>query len=217
MDHDVYVLASRLEEDFPCVSSTTSSDVWYIDIGAFAHMTGIRDYFSDYQEEQMNFKITMGNKAKFTPIGRGTVVFQTEAGNGIRVTNVLHVPGLGMNLLSVSQLQNRGYHVYFIGNRVYVKDPSWKKKTQIWVRSNKLYKLQHDSPRALVGSVDETDLNELWHRRMGHWELSKTLSQVFQRWALNGMMSAKAAYQRSNNRAKGVLDLIHIYLWTDVH
>lgn len=102
MDHNVSVLASKLEEDFACVSSTMSSDVWYIDSGASAHMTGVRDYFFDYQEEQMNFKITMGNKAKCTPIGRGIVVFQTEAGIKIRATNVLHVSGLGMNLFSVS-------------------------------------------------------------------------------------------------------------------
>ena len=89
----------------------------------------------------MKFKITMGNREKCTPIGRGTVVFQTEVGNKLRATNVLHVPGLGMNLLLVSQPQNRGYDVYFIGNRVYVKHPSWKKKAQIGVRSNKLYKL----------------------------------------------------------------------------
>ena len=89
----------------------------------------------------MNFKITMGYKAKCTHIGRGTIVFQTEAGNKLRATNVLHVLELGINLLSVSQLQNRGYDVYFIGNRVYVKHPSWKKKAQIGVRSNKFYKL----------------------------------------------------------------------------
>jgi len=65
-------------------------------------MTGIRECFSDYQEERMNFQITMGNKAKCTPIGRGTIAFQTEAREQLRTTNVLHVPGLGMNLLSVS-------------------------------------------------------------------------------------------------------------------
>jgi len=47
----------------------------------------------------MNFQITMGNKSKCTPVGRGTVVFQTEAGDRLRATNV---PGLEMNLLSVS-------------------------------------------------------------------------------------------------------------------
>ena len=72
----------------------------------------------------MNFQITMGNKAKCTPVGRGTIIFQKEAGNKLWATNVLHVPGLGMNLLSVSQLQNKGYDVYFIGNKVYVKHQS---------------------------------------------------------------------------------------------
>ena len=66
-EHEIYVLASRLEEDFACVSSTTPLGVWYIDNGASAHMTRVRECFSSYQEEQMNFQITMGNKAKYTP------------------------------------------------------------------------------------------------------------------------------------------------------
>ena len=102
MDHDVSVLASRLEEEFACVSSSASPEIWYIDSGAFAHMTRVRECFSSYQEEQMNFKITMGNKVKCTPVGRGTIVFKIEAGNKLQATNVLHVPSLGMNLLSVS-------------------------------------------------------------------------------------------------------------------
>ena len=76
----------------------------------------------------MNFQITMGNKAKCTSVRRGTVIFQTEAEDRLRATNVLHAPGLGMNLQSVSQLQNKGYDVFFLKEKVYVKDPSWKKK-----------------------------------------------------------------------------------------
>ena len=131
-------------------------------------MTGIRECFSNYQEERMNFQITMGNKAKCTPIGRDIVVFQTEAGERLRATNVLHVPRLGMNLLSVSQLQGKGYEVYFIKEKVYVKHLSWKKKVQIEIKSNQLYKLQLESPMALIGSHGDKDLKELWHRRMGH-------------------------------------------------
>ena len=48
MDHDVYVLASRLEEEFSCVSSTSSPEVWYIDSGASSHMTRVWECFSDY-------------------------------------------------------------------------------------------------------------------------------------------------------------------------
>ena len=105
MDHDIFVLASRLEEEITCLSSFASSKVWYIDSRASTHMMRIQECFSSYQEEKMNFQITMGNKAKCTPVGRGTIVFQTEAGDRLQDTNVLHVPGLGMNLLSVSELQ----------------------------------------------------------------------------------------------------------------
>ena len=40
-EHDMKVLASKLEEDLACVSSTTPPSVWYIDNGAFAHMMGV--------------------------------------------------------------------------------------------------------------------------------------------------------------------------------
>jgi len=58
---------------------------------------------------------------------------------------VLHVPGLGMNLLFVSQLQNKGYDIFFTGKKVYVKHLSCMKKAQIGVKSNTLYKLQLES------------------------------------------------------------------------
>lgn len=130
----------------------------------------------------MKFQITMGNKAKCTLVGRGIVVFQIKAGEWLRATNVLHVPGLGMNLLSVSQLQSKGYEVFFIKEKVYFKHPSWKMKDQIRIRSNRLYRLQLESQMALIGSNADKDLNELWHRRMGHLHyralriLKKTIS-----------------------------------------
>jgi len=124
-------LSSRLKEEFTCLANSVSEDVWYIGSEASTHITGVREHFSSYQEEQMDFHITMGNRTKCTPVGRGTIAFQTEVGTIIRATNVLHVPGLGMNLNLVSQLQDKGYNVYFIGKKVYVKHRSWKKKRQI--------------------------------------------------------------------------------------
>ena len=53
---------------------------------------------------------------------------------------------------------------YTLLETLYVKHPPWRKKAQIGVRSHKLYKLQLESPVALIGSTDDRDLNELWHR-----------------------------------------------------
>ena len=52
---------------------------------------------------------------------------------------------------------------------------------------------------ALVGSADETDLNELWHRRMGHFHHGalRTLQKIVTGVAEltpNRMMSARGAY-----------------------
>ena len=110
---DLDVLSSRLKKDDTCLASSTSAGIWYIDSGASTHMTGVREHFSSY----------------------------SEAGTSVRITNVLHVLGLGMNLISVSQLQDKGYDIHFTGKKVYVKHPSWKHTRQIGIRSNKLYKL----------------------------------------------------------------------------
>jgi len=91
-DFNFSMLASRLEEEVACMTSAASSKVWYINNGASWHMTGIRECFSKYREEKMNFQITMGNKAKCSPVGKGTIVFQTESGERFHATNVLHVP-----------------------------------------------------------------------------------------------------------------------------
>eukprot|EP00253_Pinus_taeda_P031770 PITA_31770 len=82
----------------------------------------------------------MGNRTKCTPVGRGTIEFQRESRANTTATNVLHVPGLGMNLISVSQLQDKGYDVHFVGKKAYVTHSSWKKVKQIGARSNRLYR-----------------------------------------------------------------------------
>lgn len=130
-DQNISELASRLEEEFVCLSSSASTENWYIDSGASAHMTREREYFLSYQEEQMNFQITMGNRTKCTLVGKGTVIFQTAIGDSLRATNVLHMSDMGMNLIFVAQLQDKGYDVYFIGNRVYVKHPRWKNRARL--------------------------------------------------------------------------------------
>ena len=101
-----------------------------------------------------------------------------------------------------------------------------ERKAQIRVRSHKLYKLQLESPMALIDSMDEKDLNEVWQKRMGHFhhgalnilkttimgapKLSPRKDEVYRGCVLGKY--AKAAFPRSSNTAKSVLDLIHSYI-----
>jgi len=85
---------------------------------------------------------------------------------------------------------------------------------------------------ALIGSSSSSgkELNELWHRRMGHLHrgalrmLKETVTGVHELgtkhdYVCKGCVLGKyanATFPRSDNRADGVLG-IHRYLWPDVH
>lgn len=113
-----------MEDGFSLIaflSSSISIGVWYIDNGVSKHMKGVRDYLSRHKEGEMDFPIQMGNTMKFTPFWRGTICIQMDSGKNTGAIDVLHVWGLGLNPISVSTLQEKGYNVYFVGQKVYIK------------------------------------------------------------------------------------------------
>ena len=57
----------------------------------------------------------MGNGAIVQSGGKGTIAIETNKGRRL-INNVLYVPKLDKNLLSVSQMMKNGYSVHFKGN-----------------------------------------------------------------------------------------------------
>ena len=49
-----------------------------------------------------------------------------------------------------------------------IKHKDWKSPIAIGVRSGHLYRLQFDTPKALMSNSNPRDLGELWLKRMGH-------------------------------------------------
>ena len=104
-----------------------------------------------------------------------------------------------------------------------IKHKDWKSPVAIGVRSGRLYRLQFDTPKALMSNSNPRDLGELWHRRMGHIhhgalrllretvtgvpEVSTEHDDVCKGCVLGKF--AKASFPRSDTRSKGVLDLVH--------
>lgn len=87
-----------------------------------------------------------------------------------------------------------------------------------------LYKLQMDAPKALVSSNSLKDQGGLWHRRISHIhhgalkllhetmiafpEASIEHDDVFRGCVLGQF--AKATFPRSDNKLRGMLDLVHL-------
>jgi len=57
-----------------------------------------------------------------------------------------------MDFISISILYDKGYNVLFRKAHVLIKLKDWKSSIAIGVRNNRIYKLQFDTPKALVTS-----------------------------------------------------------------
>ena len=89
------------------------SNIWYIDSGASGHMIGQKRFFRDLQEGGIGIHVELGDDARYQAQGVGGVSFLRESGKPLSFVDVLYVPGLTKNLISVSTVEDNGYQVSF--------------------------------------------------------------------------------------------------------
>ena len=82
--------------------------------------------------------------------------------------DVLYIPGLKSDLLSISWLEEKGFRVAFIDVEVLIwpKGKTIEDAEVIGIHEDGLYKLIGKTSQALVHSTISPC--ELWHRRFGH-------------------------------------------------
>ena len=78
-------------------------------------MTGAKDQFTQFSDRQINLEVELGDENIVRAVGVGTVSFQRESLPPLAVSEVLYVPGLRKNLISVSAIEDKGYEVTFRG------------------------------------------------------------------------------------------------------
>jgi len=115
--------------------------MWYIDNGASSHMTGVWEYFSNLQEEDMDLVIEMGNNTKCWETCHGTMKFQRESRKPLMVRDMLYVLGMKNNLILVSSLKDTSYVVSFQDGWVDIRPKDSRTMKVIGVRQEKLYSL----------------------------------------------------------------------------
>jgi hypothetical protein len=116
-------LVSQFELDFSlmaCMDSSALGSVCYLDSGASYHMMGDKESFSDLEEKYLRLHIEMGDNGRYSATGIGTITFQRELGKPFQLKNVMHVPGLKKNLVSVAMLEDTGYDVVFNDGKVFL-------------------------------------------------------------------------------------------------
>ena len=117
--------ASQFDREFSIMASSStlvapSSRIWYVDSGASRHMTGAKDQFTQFSDRRINLEIELGDESIVRAVGIGTVSFQTESLPPLAISEVLYVPSLRKNLISVSTIEDKGYEVTFRGGQVII-------------------------------------------------------------------------------------------------
>ena len=90
------------------MKSTRPNNKWYMDSGCSRHMTGDPNLFLSLEKKEGG-EVTFGDNVKGKVIGIGKV----GNPNSTCIDDVLLVSGLKHNLLSISQLCDKGYNVSF--------------------------------------------------------------------------------------------------------
>jgi len=127
---EVLLMATVKEEE-------ERSDEWYLDTGCSNHMTGEKSWFSKL-DDLVNKKIRFADNSIVCAAGIGKVLIHRNDGKKACITDVLYVPNMRSNLISIGQLLQKCYtmkveaqimKVFDSKNRLILKAPLSKQRT----------------------------------------------------------------------------------------
>jgi hypothetical protein len=186
-------------------------------------MTGQRNILSYLTEKNFPQKVTLGDDYQYPVKGVGESNYKLDSGTPMKMKDVLYVPGLTKNLLSISALDKKGFKVVFIYGEVLMwpKGKTMEEAIVIGKAEGGLYKLKGHSEEALTHSIENPC--ELWHRRLAHINykalpyVSKVVTRlpefkVDHEGMCNGCAQGKNIknhFLKRDNKAEGILELIH--------
>ena len=62
----------------------------------------------------MDVEVVLGDDTVVRAVGRGAIIFQRESMSPMTLRDVLFVPGMKKNLISVYMIEDRGFGVSFL-------------------------------------------------------------------------------------------------------
>ena len=91
---------------------TPKEDTWLVDSGASKHMTGQKETLSKLEEKNSPQKVSLGDDYQYPIKGIGEASYKLDSGTPMKLREVLYLPGLKNNLISISTLYKKGYRLH---------------------------------------------------------------------------------------------------------
>jgi hypothetical protein len=168
------------------IAINSSPDAWIVDSGASHHMDASEAIYSSL-DACKSPPILMGDNSSVEVTGKGRI----ELTNG-SFKNVLHVPKLSINLLSIYQMTNSGTGKKFIftpnSMDIYDLQTNSRVTTGEVNHQSRLYTfsefIEPDSA-LLLNHADESSM--IWHERFGHLNF-RYLQQLSKHRLVDGLL-----------------------------
>ncbi|KAJ9537573.1 hypothetical protein OSB04_030306 [Centaurea solstitialis] len=205
--------------------SSTSGNFWIFDSGCFNHMSPYPTGFITKQPSQHPTVRT----ADFTP---KPVLFSGNfSTDTIQLPDVLHVLGLAIGLVSLTQLQEMGLLISFDFSGCVIQDPKTKQILGKGRRVGRVLEVVYlrlplsSSYTNLTASFSKIPSLDLWHARLGH--LSSARVQLLANSGLLGNISSNEvsclscklgkhhalSFELNDYKSASDFDLIHSNVW----
>ncbi|XP_019447306.1 PREDICTED: uncharacterized protein LOC109350530 [Lupinus angustifolius] len=133
-DEDQVLLMVTTENDI------TKDDCWYLDTGCFNHMTGHKEWFISLDETSKS-KVKFADHSCIEAEGICDISIQRRDGNHSCIQNVLYVPKMRSNLLSLGQLLEKGYTMLMEHRKLKVFDGDKNLILKVPLSTNRTFKI----------------------------------------------------------------------------
>ena len=174
--------------------NTSELNTWLIDSSCTSHMTKFLSIFSSI-DIPVQPKIKLGNRDLVQAKGKGTIAVMTNKGTKT-ITNVLYIPELDQNLLSVAHMLRNGYEISFKERFCFITDTHDSEIAKIKMDGNSFYlKLSAFEGHVFSAKIDESIF---WHKRFGQYNL-KSLKLLYDASMVEDMPEIHVSTQTCGN------------------
>jgi len=150
-------------------------------------------------DKSVNVKVRLGNGATVESQGKGTVMVETKKGMKF-IKDVLLVPNLKENLLSIGKMMENGYSLHFEKDTCKIYNSRKIEIGQVKMeKRNRSFPIsfKHETNIAMKVEVDDS---WLWHKRFGHFN-THALKLLYQK----NMMRDLSCLKENNESCEGCL------------
>ncbi|XP_019414559.1 PREDICTED: uncharacterized protein LOC109326317 [Lupinus angustifolius] len=139
------------------VTTKDDADNWYLDTGCSNHMTGHRDWFIQL-DDSVRTRVKFVDDSFITAEGMGKIVIKRKDGIKAYISNVLYVPKMKNNLISLGQLLEKGYNICMKDRMLKIYNEEGNLILKAPLSQNKTFKIgiQLANHKCLKSIADET-------------------------------------------------------------